>query len=83
MSELPWNEALLRANKAQADRLAEAEEEIKTLKVTIVNLKRRLREAKHRQANWLLRQQAWRHERRELLGRLATASAERRTPFDP
>jgi hypothetical protein len=41
------------------------------MEVTIVNLKRRLQNAKLVHANWLLRQQAWRHERDELLRRLS------------
>jgi len=70
MSELPWNRALLEASEKQAVLLGECEEEVVRLKVTITNLRRRLQQAKLVHANWLLRQQAWRHERDELLRKL-------------
>jgi hypothetical protein len=73
MAELPWNRALLEANQKQASRVAELEVENRRLKVTIANLRRRLDQARHVHANWLLRQQAWRAERDDLLRRLALA----------
>ena len=77
MKEMPWESALAQAAQAQAQRLVEAEEEILRLKVIVTNLKRELRGARMRQENWLLRQQAWRAERRELLARLSPANQER------
>ena len=70
MSQMPWDAALLAATQQQAERLGEAEQEILRLRVTVANLTRRLREARIRQENWLLRQQAWRAERTELLRQL-------------
>jgi len=72
MSELPWNKALLDSQVKQAALLSECEEEVLRLRVTIANLKRRLFNAKLVHQNWLLRQQAWRVERDELLRRLNT-----------
>lgn len=86
MSQMPWDSALLQAQQEQAQRLAEAEELIIRLKVTVANLKRRLYEARVRQENWLLRQQAWRAERNELLRRLGPVEADparRRWPGPP
>ena len=74
MANPPWNQALYQLTEQQARRLEEAEAEIVALKVTIVNLKRRLQQARLVHANWKLRQQAWRAERDELLRRLARAS---------
>ena len=71
MNKMPWDSALLAASQEQAEKLALAEEEILRLKVTITGLMRRLREARMRQENWLLRQQAWRAERNDLLSRLS------------
>jgi len=71
VSELPWNRALVEASEKQAALLNECEEKLLKLEVTIVHLRRRLQQAKLVHANWLLRQQAWRHERDELMRRLA------------
>jgi len=70
MSELPWNKALLDSQVKQAALLSECEEEVLRLRVTVANLKRRLQNARLVHANWLLRQQAWRAERDELMRRL-------------
>jgi len=66
MSELPWNKALLETSTKQAALLSE----LLRLRVTVANLKRRLQNARLVHANWLLRQQAWRAERDELMRRL-------------
>ena len=70
MSEMPWNRALLDAQVKQAALLSECEEKVVRLEVTVANLRRRIYQARLVNANWLLRQQAWRHERDELLRRL-------------
>ena len=68
MKTPPYTTALQRA------RIAELESENQRLHVTIVNLKRRLIAARETHARWLLRQQAWRAERDDLLRRLALPS---------
>lgn len=74
MSELPWNAALLDANRAQAQRLVEAEAEVVKLKAERAELRRKLYLARQRQSNWLIRQRTWREERQELLRRLVLSS---------
>jgi len=71
VKEPAFNTAMLLAARAQADRVKFLEEENRRLRVTIVNLRRRLLRARDVHANWLLRQQAWRAERDELLTRLS------------
>jgi hypothetical protein len=70
MAEMPWNRALAESAEKQAALLGECEQKLLRQQVTITNLKRRLQNAKLSHQNWLLRQQAWRHERDELLRRL-------------
>jgi len=74
MSEMPWNKALLETSQKQAALLSDCEEKVLRLEVTVANLKRRLFNAKLIHENWLLRQQAWRAERDELMRRLNQAS---------
>jgi len=50
--------------------IAALESENARLQVTNVNLRRRLIRAKESHARWLLRQQAWRAERDDLLRKL-------------
>ena len=78
MSELPFTPIMLKAAREQARRLTELEaentrltSENTRLRVTIANLRRRIYQARHVHANWLLRQQAWRAERDDLLRRLS------------
>ena len=73
---MPWDAALLAAQQEQAERLRVVEEENLRLKVTVTRLRARLREARYRQENWLLRQSAWRAERTELLRRLGSIEAD-------
>jgi len=80
MSEMPWGNVLALAMHEQANRLAEVEaenaelrERNTKLKLTAVNLRRRVYAARYAQARWLLRQQSWRAERDELLRRLSLA----------
>jgi len=80
MSELRFDAVLAEASLVQANRLAELESENAELrdanlrlKATIANLRRRIYQARHVHANWLLRQQSWRYERDELLRRLSLA----------
>lgn len=68
--KLPWSSALLAAQKAQARRLEETEAEVIGLKVTVRTLQQRLHDARDRLENWKLRQEAWRRERAELIGKL-------------
>lgn len=75
MSGLPLGGVLVEAARQQAIRLAEAEAEIKRLRVTIRNQQRRLYEARERQASWELRRQAWTADRKDLLRQLDDARA--------
>ena len=71
MNELPLDSALAEASRVQSMRLAELEAENARLKVTVVNMKRRLIQAKRVHTNWLIRAQSWRIERDDLLHRLS------------
>lgn len=68
-AKLPWESALYEAVAALEHRAEEAEAERDRLVLENHVLRKQLREARSRLENWKLRQESWRRERAEILGR--------------
>jgi chromosome segregation ATPase len=63
ITRLPWESALFAA-------VEKLEEELRACKGERAKLQARVVDLQHRLENWQLRQETWRRERAELLGRL-------------